>query len=179
MHIVFNQADNTRAQKATIHIKHRLMVSLWVNDATACRRSVPDESTTILNETDRRRHRYRLSGNGGNRDIGNLTADGVDERIVLGMAYHQPSLLDPRCLRHEIFGQVRIIGIIGRELSTLQVELLHTTTQCSNPDVTPFILCYRPYIVVQQCTFGIRSRIILSLPIDHVDQTTIIGAEPY
>ena len=140
MQVVLDETNDTGTEKAAVHIEHRLMLGLRIDNTTASCRTVPDESTTVFNDAGGGPHRCRLTRNGRDRDIGNLATDGVDERIELRVANHQPTLLDPRCLGHEVFGQIGVIGIIGLELARLHVETLHTTTQGTNPDVAPLIL---------------------------------------
>ena len=80
---VFNDTHHARAKETSVHVEHRLMMSLLVHDTTASCRAVPDESTTILNKRSGGCHRCGLSRDGWNRNIGYLPTDGVDERIEL------------------------------------------------------------------------------------------------
>ena len=67
----------------------------------------------------------------------------------------------------------------GAELTCFGREALHTTTQGSHPDVAPLILGNRPDIVIEQLAIGIGHGVVPGLSVGKVNESTIIGSEPY
>ena len=82
-----------------------LLVGLEVDNTAARRRAMPYKSATILHDTCCGGHGSRLTLDGGNLDVCHLAAYGVDERVELGVADHEPALLCPILGSHEVAWQ--------------------------------------------------------------------------
>ena len=67
----------------------------------------------------------------------------------------------------------------GTEAPCLWRQALHTTTQGAQPDVASLILGYRPDIIVEQLSVGIRHGVVFGLSVDEVNQSAIIGTKPH
>ena len=108
---VFGQTNHAGAQQTRVHVEHGLLVGLPIDYTAACCRTMPDQSAAILHDTSGAGHSCHLSLDNGYLHIGNLAIYRVDERVELRVTYHQPALLGPAGLGHEVLGQRRVMRI--------------------------------------------------------------------
>ncbi len=177
--LILGNAHHARANQSAVHIQQRLLVVLPIHNATARGRAMPYQTTTILENTGRRRHGRLLTFDGRNLHVGHLTTHGVDERVILRVTHHEPALGIPGGCGHKVLGHGRVMRVDGAELTCFGREALHATTQGSHPDVAPLILGNRPDVVIEQFSAGIRHGVVPGLSVVKVNQSAIVGTKPY
>ena len=107
--LVFSYTYDTRSEESRVHVEQCLTTCLRVKNATACRRTLPDELTAVFHHTDGSSHRRSLSWRRRDSDIHHLAANRVDKRVEIRMAHYQPAFPDPSCRSHEILRHLRVV----------------------------------------------------------------------
>ena len=148
--LILSNTCHAGANQTVGHVERRLLASLPIIDTATGSRAIPYQFTTILHHTNVGGIGYRLAWDCRNREVDHLAADRIDERIELRVSHHEPAFLIPVGRGHKNLFQIAVVGVIGPELVCLQIKTLHTTTQGTNPDVTPLILRNRPHVAVGQ-----------------------------
>ena len=102
---VFGQTDYAGAQQTRVHVEHGLLVSLPVDHTAACCRTMPDQPATVFHDTSGAGHSGHLALDRRYLHVGYLAIYRVHKRVELRVNYHQPALLGPAGLGHEVLGQ--------------------------------------------------------------------------